>query len=216
MVASKLILFFVQGFLVGSGPCLLTCAPLLLPYIAGTDRTWQEGLRSSLIFGLTRLVVYTLLGGVVGYIGAFLFPVFYGSFWGRMIWALAAIFIMAVGGLMLLGRSAANPVCRYFRALTPGGRAWSPVILGLLVALAPCLPLLAVLTEIMFAADRFYLGFLYGAAFGLGTAFSPLLVLGAVTPLLGQKLAGNARRLEIAGAVFLILFGLYILLGTAR
>lgn len=202
MDLGKLAFFFIQGFLVGSGPCLLTCAPLLLPYIAGTKRDWRAGLEAVLIFGLTRVAVYVLLGGIVGYVGAYLFPFFYGQVWGRVVWAGAGTFVIIAGGLMVFGRRFDNPFCSYFQ------QTKSLVLLGVIVALAPCLPLLAVLTEIMFTAGKFYQGFLYGLAFGLGTLVSPLLLVGAVAPLIPVK----KEILNVLCGLLLIAAGLVIFL----
>lgn len=208
MDIGKLVFFFIQGFLVGSGPCFLTCAPLVLPFIAGTKRNWREGLEAVLIFGLTRVFVYTLLSGVVGYIGTYLFRLFYDQAWGMAIRLAAALFIIFIGTAMIIGQRFNNPLCNYIQRETLESKVKSMVILGLIVALAPCLPLIAVLTEIMFVAEKFYQGWLYGLSFGLGTLISPLLILGALVPGLPVK----PSRLNFICGLLLIAAGLYILL----
>jgi len=193
---------------------MLVCAPILLPYIAGTKRTWQEGLKATLIFGLTRLVIYTLLGGVVGYIGYYLFQLFYNQLWGMYLWIFAGIFIIALGTLIVLGKGVKNPLCRVLQKQTLEDSTKSMIILGILIGAMPCLPLLAVLTEIMFMAERFYEGLIYGFAFGIGTVISPLLILGALAPLISGKLIRSEKAIRafnfICG-VLLVIVGIYII-----
>ena len=207
MDTGKLIFFFIQGFLVGSGPCVLTCAPLVLPFIAGTKRDWREGLEAALVFGLARVFVYTLLSGTVGYLGVYLFQLFYNQAWGLAIWLAAALFIISIGILMVAGRQFNNPFCVYLQNELLKNKIKGLIILGLIIALAPCLPLIAVLTEIMFTAEKFYQSWLYGLSFGLGTLISPLLILGALVPALFAKFS----RLNIICGLLLVAAGLYIL-----
>jgi len=210
----KLISILLQGFAVGSGPCMVICAPILLPYIAGTKRNWQEGLKAALIFGLTRMAIYTLMGGVVGYVGYFLFNLFYGQVLGKYLWVLGGIFIIILGGLIILGKGVKNPVCRFLQKQTLENSNKSMVFLGIVIGFSPCLPLLAVLTEIMFIAEEFYQGFLYGAAFGIGTVISPLLLLGALAPIFPAKFVKTERAGKAFNAVcgiLLIAVGIYII-----
>ena len=214
MFYGKLLSILIQGFVIGAGPCMLICAPILLPYIAGTKRTWQEGLKATLIFGLTRLVIYTLMGGVVGYVGYYLFQLFRARAWGMYLWIIAGIFIIALGILIILGRGVKNPVCRILQKQTLEDSAKSMIFLGIVIGFSPCLPLIAVLTEIMFLAEEFYQGFVYGFAFGIGTVISPLLLLGALAPLIPAKLIKSEKSIKIFNficGVLLVLVGIYII-----
>lgn len=214
MFYGKLLSILIQGFVIGAGPCMLVCAPILLPYIAGTKRTWQEGLKAALIFGLTRLVIYTLMGGVVGYIGYYLFQLFRAKVWGMYLWIIAGIFIIALGVLIILGKGVKNPVCRILQKLTLEDSAKSMIFLGIVIGFSPCLPLIAVLTEIMFLAEEFYQGFVYGFAFGIGTVISPLLLLGALTPLIPAKLIKSEKSMKVFSCIcgiLLVLAGIYII-----
>jgi sulfite exporter TauE/SafE len=207
----KLAYLFIQGFAVGSGPCLLICAPILLPYIAGTKRTWQEGLKATLVFGLTRLLVYTLLGGAVGYIGYYLFRLFLIQFWGAMLAVLAGTLIILLGLLIVAGKEINDPFCKYLQKNTVEKGDRSMVWLGVILGLSPCLPLIAVLMEIMFISAKFYQGFLYGLAFGIGTVISPpLLLLGTLAPLISGKI--QTRYFNMICGSLLILFGIYLIL----
>ncbi len=185
-----------------------------MPYIAGTKRTWQDGLKATLVFSLTRLVVYTFMGGVVGYVGYYLFQLFHGQIWAKFLWIFAGLFIIALGILIAFGKGIKNPVCQLLQKQTVENSTKSMIFLGLVIGFSPCLPLLAVLTEIMFLAEEFYQGFLYGFAFGIGTVISPLLLLGALAPLIPAKLIKTDKAMKIFNVVcgaLLILVGLYII-----
>jgi len=68
----------------------------------------------------------------------------------------------------------------------------------------------AVLTEIMFTAEKLYQGFLYGFAFGIGTIISPMLLLGALVSHVSKRLV-SSRVTEVICGGLLILFGVYLL-----
>lgn len=214
MIYGKLLSILLQGFAIGSGPCMIICAPILLPYIAGTKRTWQEGLKATLIFGLTRMLIYTLMGGVVGYIGYSMFNLFYNRAWGMYVWVIGGLFIITLGILIMLGKGIKNPVCKFLQTQTLENSNKSMVFLGIVIGFSPCLPLIAVLTEIMFMVEEFYQGFLYGAAFGVGTVLSPLLLLGALAPVFPSKFIKTEKAGKVFNAVcgfLLIAVGIYII-----
>ncbi|MDD5382083.1 MAG: sulfite exporter TauE/SafE family protein [Candidatus Margulisbacteria bacterium] len=214
MDIGKLTYLLLQGFVLGAGPCLLICAPILLPYIAGTKKTWQEGLKAALIFGLIRLAVYTFLGGVVGYVGCYLFQLFHNQLWGKLLWGFAGIFIILLGLLIAFGKGLENPICRYLRENTVESSTKSMVVLGIVIGLSPCLPLIAVLTEIMFIAEKFYQGFIYGFVFGVGTVISPLLLLGALVPVISEKLVRSKQASQVFNIIcggLLAIVGIYFI-----
>ena len=211
----KLTAFLIQGFVIGAGPCLFICAPILLPYVAGTRRTWQEGLRAALIFGFTRLLVYSFLGGIVGYVGYYIFKhIFYNRVWGKYLWVAGGLFIILLGILIILGKWIRNPVCRFLQKQALEDSTKSMIFLGVVIGVSPCLPLLAVLTEIMFLAKDFFQGFAYGFAFGVGTVISPLLLLSALIPFISSTLFRSEWSFRIFNflcGVLLVLVGVYII-----
>ncbi|HVN67712.1 MAG TPA: sulfite exporter TauE/SafE family protein [Candidatus Sulfotelmatobacter sp.] len=208
MNAGNPLYFFVQGVIIGSGPCLLLCAPVIIPYVAGRQQGWLDGLRATLLFGLGRLFSYTLLGGVAGYIGSYLFQIMAGRVWGNVIWSLASALIVLLGVMIALGRGVNNPFCKW--AERRSGIFW----LGVMLGLSPCLPFIAVLTGIMFAAEKFQQGFLLGAAFGLGTLISPLLLFGPLAAALPAKLKGG-RFVNWLCGIFLAGYGLQLIFRAA-
>jgi sulfite exporter TauE/SafE len=89
-------------------------------------------------------------------------------------------------------------------------------IVGMLVALSPCLPLIGILLEIALLSKGLFSGVIYSLFFGIGTMLSPLLLLGAVIPLVGGRI--DAKRFKIFTClcgIMLVLVGLYLIFRRA-
>jgi sulfite exporter TauE/SafE len=197
----------LQGFFFGFGPCLLTCAPIVLPY-AGIKRTWKEGFFAVLSFSLGRLAVYMILGGLFGYFGAFILKFYYASGFYYHIQAILSVVLISIGAAVLLGKEINFRFC----AAGEGNMA----VLGVLVGMSPCIPLIGVLLEIALLSDNFLAGFVYSFFFGIGTVISPLLLLGAVIPLVGGRI--NPKMFKIFTylcGTMLILAGVYLIFRRA-
>jgi len=207
MDIGKILYLALQGFFLGFGPCLMTCAPIILPY-AGTKRTWQEGLFATLSFSLGRIVVYVILGGLFGYFGAFILKFYYSSGAYYYIQALLAAILMLIGAAILFGKRVDFKFC--------GVNEGNMFIVGMLVALSPCLPLIGILLEIALLSKGLFSGVIYSLFFGIGTMLSPLLLLGAVIPLVGGRI--DAKRFKIFTClcgIMLVLVGLYLIFRRA-
>jgi len=214
MPIGKISYLLAQGFIIGYGPCLAICIPILLPYIAGTRRTWQEGLVSTIYFSLTRLIVYILLGGVSGYVGAFLISFYYYNSLSYYIWSAGAGMLMLVGVLIILGKNMDFGVCHVVsRRLLMDRPTSGMIVLGLLVGFSPCLPLIGILLEIALLAHNFAIGAMYGLFFGIGTVLSPLLLVGALAPVIGGSLYARPviyRLFTLLCGFTMIGLGLYV------
>ncbi len=198
MDIGKILYLGLQGFFLGFGPCLVTCAPIMLP-IAGTKKTWQEGFFAALSFSLGRLVVYTILGGLFGYFGAFLLKYYYASGFYYYIQTILSVFLISIGVAVMLGKEIRFRFC--------GVGEGNAAVLGVLVGLSPCIPLIGVLLEIAFISNSFLAGLVYSFSFGIGTIISPLLLLGAVIPLVGSRIDQRVFK------IFTYLCGLMLILG---
>ena len=62
-------LMLLYGTLLGGTLCNLTCGPLLVLRLAGQGRGAKQGLLFATIFSAPRIVLLTVLGVVVGYLG---------------------------------------------------------------------------------------------------------------------------------------------------
>lgn len=198
---------FIQGMVIGSGPCLLLCAPVVLPLVAGTQRSFWEGFFAVIEFSFGRILVYTLLGGLFGYFGYWLTGFLIDPRAAAAVWVAVGGFIIFLGGLLVFGREWGNQFCHKYSGE-------SLFLMGILVGLSPCLPLLAILTQIALFSRQIWIGALYGLSFGLGTLFSPLIIIGALLPLIPGYLFKEERVRRIFNAICgmtLILVGAYLI-----
>lgn len=172
---------FITGVALSWGPCLSFCAPILLPYIAATQKGWLGGLKISLTFSLARIVPYVILSLISATLGQFLIRRFYESQQGLVIYIVVGVFISLLGIIIVIGRSAHLHFCLPFKKIDSETGVKEMILLGLMVGFAPCLPLLGVLAYIAFNSQNFLQGVFLGLTFGAGTLISPLILFGLLT-----------------------------------
>lgn len=209
---------FVTGLFMGIGPCLAFCGPILFPYIAGSKRSWLGGLKDILVFSASRVVVYGILGLLVSSIGYFLTEVISSPKFNLIKYLGAGTFVLLLGIIMMLGRTRL-PFCRILHRETIERSARSMILLGILIGVSPCLPLLGALTTIAGLAKGPFIGAFWGLSFGLGTVISPLIILALVAGGLGRLLSLKPILHQVASRLcgcFLIYFGIRLILGVVR
>jgi hypothetical protein len=206
---------FIIGFGMGiAGPCLLTCTPLVA-YVAGRKASVLQGLRDILLFLSGRILAYLFLGYLAGFSGSYL-KIVGGSdfnFWLRLA---AAVIIILMGIYVGLGRNLSNKLCpaALGKVMGVGG----PFILGCVVGLSPCPPLVGLLFEIALISKSGFDALGYTLFFGLGTFVSGLLTLGALSGFfwwLPAKVFHSTKlklALRIVCALLLVLIGLNLML----
>ncbi|MCP3669381.1 MAG: hypothetical protein GY814_02875, partial [Gammaproteobacteria bacterium] len=60
----------VMGFFYGLTLCSFSCIPLIGPYIFGTQGGFRGGFDATAVFVISRVVAYTMLGGLSGFAGS--------------------------------------------------------------------------------------------------------------------------------------------------
>ncbi len=202
MDGGKIFYLLVQGFFLGYGPCLMTCVPILLPYTI-TKKHWKEGFEATLTFSLSRLSVYLVLGGIAGYVGAYLMDFYYLSKFQYNIQGALAFMLILIGALILFGKDTGIKFCHV--------ESGNMVALGILVGLSPCLPMIGMLLEIALLSRSFLDGVIYSFAFGIGTVLSPILVIGTLAPMIGKRVDNRVRKAFVSlCGILLILMGLFV------
>lgn len=197
-----------------AGPCLLVCAPVLITYVAGKQATWKQALSDIFVFLFGRLLAYLALGYLAGLSGIIL----------RQFCNLSLIpFIKALGGaiIVLLGiyvwlgkepfswlhKCKANTIFSFS----------SLFMLGFIIGVFPCAPLLALLLEITLVSKTALNGMFYALFFGLGTLVSGFIVIGGLSGILTwlpAKLLKSKRSnliFRIFCALLLIWLGLNLI-----
>lgn len=216
--AATYLQIFGIGFSFGlAGPCLLTCAPLLVAYIGGRKVAWKQSLIDISIFLLGRLSAYLILGYLAGLSAAIIRR-----------WSISGpvLFLRPLGGVIILllgiyvwsGKEPISWLCKC-RA-RPAFGSGSLFILGFILGIYPCAPLLALLLEIALIAKTAWQGMYYALWFGLGTLISGFIVIGTLSGIftyLPAKVFSSPKSnliFRIICACFLICLGLGMLCGS--
>jgi cytochrome c-type biogenesis protein len=213
---------FVGGLFYGTVFCTASCLPYVASYIAGTGSGFRKSIKITLIYNAGRVAAYALIGGAIGVLS--------GAF--RMLLSEAAVLpfqeyssiafgivTIAIGANILFSKK--SPPCNHKlekQGDFSGGKLSrrfdiGAFTLGLSRGLVICAPLLALLlTSLAFATpiDSFVLAVL----FGVGTALSPILLLGGVTGWLLNKAPLFRKWISIFGAVVLMLLGVSAIITT--
>jgi thiol:disulfide interchange protein DsbD len=211
---------FGIGFSFGiAGPCFLFCTPVLITYLLGRKERWHEALGDILVFLTGRLSAYVLLGSLAGLSGAVLRR-FIGPPAAAFINPAAGAVSIMLGILVLVYKEPVLCACGGSPARKIYGFG-SLFTLGFIIGISPCAPLTALLLQIALMSRSVVDGASYAFFFGLGTFLSGLLVVGALTGVIGgliRKLVRSGPAAAIfraACAALLILLGLGLIFRNA-
>ena len=182
---------FLSGIFFGAGPCLASCGPLILSYIIGTKKNFKDSLKIWLVFSFARVCVYLVLGLIAGLIGQFVLDRFYQSKAVNFLYVFTGLFVVTIGIFMIFGKKFNFKICKRLDSYLIGNNTKSIFLLGLLIGIMPCGPLLGIIGFIAAVSKNYSQGLLYGASFGIGTVISPMILLaffaGAIPKLLSSK-----------------------------
>jgi len=212
---ATLLQLFGIGFSFGlAGPCLLVCTPVLISYLVGKQANSKQALLDISVFLFGRLLAYFLLGYLAGLSGLVLRQ-FANSGLVSSLKLAGGIIIILLGIYVWLGREPLSWLCkRKAGAIFNSG---SLFILGFIVGVFPCAPLLALLLEIALISKSPIGGMFYALFFGLGTFISGVIAVGALSGIF-TWLAPKIFKSRTAGLLFrsacsalLILLGLNLI-----
>jgi len=211
---------FGIGFSFGlAGPCLLVCTPVLITYLAGKQVRLRQALVDISIFLFGRLLAYLVLGYLAGWSG-FILRQFINSSLVACFKVSGGIVIILLGIYVWLAKEPLAWACKC-RASTIFNSS-SLFILGFVIGIFPCAPLLALLLEIALVSKSAWGGLFYALAFGLGTFISGFIVMGVLSGIftslpsrIFKSGTGNLIFRTLC-AVLLILLGLRLILGMAN
>lgn len=182
--------FFLLGLSFGFGPCLGSCGPLLISYIAGTEKNAFKSVITYILFSLSRIFAYFVIGILIFSAGELIAGKLFGNL-SKYIYIFGGGFIILVGILMVLGKKIEFCVCKALFNNISGRDKLSISMLGFIIGFLPCAPLIAVFSSAGLMSKSLLLFLLYIASFGMGTFFSPLLVLAIFAGLIPRLLNGN-------------------------
>lgn len=200
----NLLFLFLTGIVFGSGPCLVSCAPLLMSYTALFKKSIKDSAVSYFVFSLTRLISYCLLGALCGIFSGILNSTAFSNYLD-IISILLGVFILVIGISTLFPGWA---LYRRFCSIFHKGNIKNVGLLGFLIGFSPCLPLFGILNYIIIISHNWLNAVIFAFAFGLGTVISPLLLLAIFSGKLAGYFSQN-RRINLAiriGCACLLIF----------
>jgi len=178
---------FLAGLLFGSGPCLASCGPILISYIAAAKKDIFKGFLTYVLFSLSRISVYLLLALIIFFLGQFTLERFLGDY-AKYILIIGGSFIVLIGLLTTLGRSLRiKPLKSLHKSLLEHDKK-SILMIGLVVGLLPCGPLLGIIAYVGLVSKSWVQSLIYSFSFGLGTFMSPLILLALLAGVIPQWL----------------------------
>lgn len=202
---------FLSGLILGSGPCVGFCAPILASFIATYKPSLKKALISYLSFSSAKLASYMILGALCGVFSGILKSSFFTGYL-NIINITLGFFILLIGILTIISK---EPLSSKYCAFFSKGNLKNAGILGLLAGFSPCLPLLGILNYIIIISHSALEGLLYTFIFGLGTTVSPVILLIGLSGKLAGSFSGNNKikiLIRIFSSLILIYLGTKIIL----
>src|SRR3989338_9489977 len=92
---------FLSGIFLGSGPCLISCGPFLVTFIAGAKKGPKESFWIWLVFSSTRLFAYLVLGLLAGLFSQEIVYRMYQGNLGRYLLIFGGAFVLFLGTVMI-------------------------------------------------------------------------------------------------------------------
>lgn len=194
--------------------CSSACLPYITSYIASIGAGFRKGVFATAIYNSGRVTAYVLVGGLTCLSRSFLNEAFLIPYQGYASLAFGfATVLVGVSIFFRLGKAqcdcgAEGKNSLKFRGLSFDVRAFA---MGLTRGLMVCPPLIALLFYAL-TSPVFLDPLLFALLFGLGTALSPLFLVGGVAGWLLKKATLLSRWISAAGAVILIILGLSAML----
>ena len=202
---------FLSGLILGSGPCIGFCAPILAGFIAAYKPSLKKAFISYLSFSSAKLVSYMILGTLcVTFFGILKNNFFIGYF--DIVNIALGFFVLVIGILTIIFK---EPLGSKYCSFLSRGNLRNAGILGLLAGFSPCLPLLGILNYIIIISRSPLEGLFYAFIFGLGTTISPVILLVGLSGKLAGDFSGNNKiktLIRVVSSLILIYLGSRIIL----
>lgn len=159
----------------------MVCTPVLTAYVAGRQVTWKQALSDISVFLAGRFLAYLILGYLAGLSGIILRR-FCNLDLIPFVKALGGVLIILLGIYVWLGKEP-FPWSGQCKAGTIFSSS-NLFMLGFIMGVFPCAPLLALLLEITLVSKTALAGVFYALSFALGTSISGFMVIGGLSGIL--------------------------------
>ncbi len=186
------------------------CAPLLASYSAIFKKGFKKSLMAYLVFSTCKIISYIILSliwtKVINLFSDCLIQRFAVFFYNL----LAAFIILAGITTIFYKNDKPNSFCKVVHS----GNIRNIGLIGFLVGLSPCLPLIGILNYIAITSSNLTHAAAFSFVFGLGTVISPLLLIVTLSGKISQIFSKNKRIekiIKITGGLVLISLGLIVI-----
>jgi sulfite exporter TauE/SafE len=184
----------IEGFILGLSTgtiCLMTCAPIYLPYLISEDRKLSKGILTIMEISVGRFFSYLAFGAVAGYTGAQI-----SSIDRELFTSIAYILLSAYLILSAVRTRKKDKKC-YIPKLSRFTK--NAFILGILTGVSFCPPFLIALSKAVnlggaFSGMMLFLGFFFGTSVFL----MPLAFVGQLSKITKMKLIAQFASIFIA------------------
>ena len=209
----------VLGLVYGLTFCASSCLPYLVSYIAGIGAGFKKGIIITTVYNGGRIVAYAIIGTIVGLLSATISEDFFSSYQQYSPFAFAAVTIF-IGATILMKKTGTKCNCpeetqktdRFGISKLTSRFDLRAFFMGFTRGFVLCPPLVAI---ILYAATFSQLDCtILAVLFGLGTALSPLLLLGGATGYLLNKAPLFSKWLSRIGGIALVVMGLSVLVSA--
>jgi len=209
---NTLISLFCLGISFGAGPCLASCGPILISYVAGTKKGGVDSFLAYVVFSLARIFVYLVLAILIFFLGKIFTERFLGAV-SKYIYISGGVFIIVIGLLIVIGKNLNYKSCQFLMKNFLERDKKSIFTLGLIIGLLPCGPLLALFSYIAIVSKSWINSLLYSLTFGLGTFVSPLIVLTVLSGCISRFITtGYERIFRFVCGIIVIFLGIQLLI----
>jgi thiol:disulfide interchange protein DsbD len=216
-VANPYVAALAGGFLYGLVFCTSTCLPYVASYIAGINAGFRKGISVTLMFNFGRITAYGLIGAAIGGLRLLVDESVQSVFQTYSAFIFSIVTIAIGVSILVRKQRACNCVAGQLQQPTKrqlwGGFDFRAYSLGLTRGLILCAPLLAILAYAATFASPID-SFLLAVLFGVGTALSPIILLGGATGWLLNKAPLFRVWISRFGGVALVLLGAITLLNA--
>ena len=154
------------------GPCLVGCMPFIIAYIVGKQANRRDAIGDIIIFLSGRFFAYLVLGLFAGISGVLL-KRWSNVFTISLLRSLGGAFIIMLGVFIWIARDPVSNVCRCMN--NEKINFGSLFLMGFIIGILPCAPLLALLFEVALISETAWSGMFYVMFFALGTLCPGLL-----------------------------------------
>jgi sulfite exporter TauE/SafE len=202
---------FLSGLILGSGPCIGFCAPILGGFVAVYKPTLKKAFIAYLSFSSAKVVSYMILGALCGAFSGILKSSFFMNYL-IIVNIVLGLFVLVIGILTAIFK---EPLGSKYCAFLSRGNLRNAGILGLLAGFSPCLPLLGVLNYIIIISRSPLEGLFYAFVFGIGITISPVILLVGLSGKLADGFLNNNKiktLIRVVCSLILIYLGLGIIL----